>query len=251
MPIQSTDKTSVSPGEWSLRLGALLFFSALAAILLAEQHDETGSAAWAVMLAGCGAIMGLLFLAAPVLSRQPTLMTALLYSLALTLGVALVLVAMPPAAPPPQQFLRLSCALFLITLFYSCLLLLLYRLVREQSSAKLLLLLIYTLMASTPLWLGPAVERSIPGFPGVNTVIAVTPISYLAMATDYDYLHSSWFYRYSPLGSLRYDYPDEALLAIAYLAGSLSLHICRSILNYTSRSLPEPINSPVKEQQIT
>lgn len=218
---------------------------------LPEQQGITGSAAWAVMLAGCGTILGLLFLAAPVLSRQPTLTAALLYSLVLTLGVALVLVALPLRSPPPLQLLRLSCALFLISLFYSCLLLLLYRLVQEQSSAKLLLLLLFTLMASAPLWLGPAVERSIPGFPGVNTVIAVTPISYLAMATDYDYLHSSWFYRHTPLGSLRYSYPDEALLAIAYLAGSLSLHICRSMLNYKSRSTPEPIHSPIKEQPTT
>lgn len=67
-------------------------------------------------------------------------------------------------------------------------------------------LALFAVAAAAPLWLGPWAELS----GGADLVIAVSPLSYLAALAQYDYLRGQWFYVHSPLGSLRFDYPDPA-----------------------------------------
>jgi hypothetical protein len=63
--------------------------------------------------------------------------------------------------------------------------------------------------AAAPLWLGPLAERlgAAPGL--VNSIVAASPITYLAVLADTDYLRAQWFYSHSPMGSLRFDYPGR------------------------------------------
>ena len=42
--------------------------------------------------------------------------------------------------------------------------------------------------------------------------------SYLATLAEIDYLRSDWFYRHTPYGGLRYDYPEPALFALILVA---------------------------------
>jgi len=70
-------------------------------------------------------------------------------------------------------------------------------------------LLIVLPLAGTPIWLGPWLERYSEAAAFVNSVLAASPLSYVAVMADYDYLRSMWFYQYSPLGTLRYTYPDK------------------------------------------
>jgi len=63
--------------------------------------------------------------------------------------------------------------------------------------------------AAAPLWLGPLVERlgAAPGL--VNSIVAASPITYLAVLADTDYLRAQWFYSHSPMGSLPFGYPGQ------------------------------------------
>jgi hypothetical protein len=77
------------------------------------------------------------------------------------------------------------------------------------------------LVTAAPLWLGPLAER-FAAWPGVvDTVVAVSPLSYLAALAAEDYLHYDWFYQHTPVGGLPYAYPSAALWSAgcAALAG--------------------------------
>lgn len=67
------------------------------------------------------------------------------------------------------------------------------------------------LVTTAPLWLGPLAER-FAAWPGmVDTVVAVSPLSYLAVLAGEDYLHYDWFYQHTPVGGLPYAYPSAVL----------------------------------------
>lgn len=77
------------------------------------------------------------------------------------------------------------------------------------------------LVTTAPLWLGPLAER-FATWPGVvDTVVAVSPLSYLAALAAEDYLHYDWFYQHTPVGGLPYADPSAVLWSASYavLAG--------------------------------
>jgi hypothetical protein len=77
--------------------------------------------------------------------------------------------------------------------------------------------------ACGPLWLGPlALRLGTLGF--TNAVVALSPLSYLAAACEWDYLRSPWFYLHSPVGSLRFAYPAFGTAALA-----LSVFVCAAL----------------------
>jgi hypothetical protein len=60
--------------------------------------------------------------------------------------------------------------------------------------------------------------------PLLNTLISLSPLTYLSTLAGADYLRSDWFYRHTPYGGLRYDYPQPVyvtsvciLLILAFL----------------------------------
>lgn len=83
-------------------------------------------------------------------------------------------------------------------------------------------------LAAAPVWLSPALES---GRLDPDLVVALNPLSVLALIGNLDYPRTDWLYRHSALGSLRYAYPPFwtalsgylglALLALA-LSGALS-----------------------------
>jgi hypothetical protein len=79
----------------------------------------------------------------------------------------------------------------------------------------------FLLACGTPVWLAPALADTSAG-----AVVALSPLSHLAVPLELDYLRGAWFYQHSPLGGLRFDYPRSAhTLALgAVAAGVLLLH---------------------------
>jgi hypothetical protein len=71
--------------------------------------------------------------------------------------------------------------------------------------------------AAAPVWLGVWADYPAEPYWFNNAVIWVSPLSYLAVLAEYDYIRSGWFYVYSPFGSLRYAYPDGVAWSFAYL----------------------------------
>lgn len=72
-------------------------------------------------------------------------------------------------------------------------------------------------VAASPVWLGPVLDRIAPGRTFIDALVAINPITHLAVFSNTDYLRGDWFYRYSLIGSWRYDYPSSAATLLAYL----------------------------------
>ena len=72
-------------------------------------------------------------------------------------------------------------------------------------------------LGAAPLWLGPAAELASASRPlAVDTAVAVSPLTHLAVASGNDLLRNQWFYQHSNLSGLRFDYPRLAPLMAAY-----------------------------------
>jgi hypothetical protein len=93
---------------------------------------------------------------------------------------------------------------------------------REMSGRVAALAL--ALLASSPLWLGPASELLAGRYPWIiDAVVGVSPLTHLAVASGNDLLRNQWFYQHSNLAALRFSYPSLADLAVAYASVSLVL----------------------------
>jgi hypothetical protein len=72
-------------------------------------------------------------------------------------------------------------------------------------------------LGAAPLWLGPAAELALADRArAVETVVAVSPLTHLAVASGNDLLRNQWFYQHSNLAGLRFDYPRLAPVMTAY-----------------------------------
>jgi len=104
---------------------------------------------------------------------------------------------------------------------------LLARLACSHNSITLWITLLLLITSSAPIWLGPAVESLNLGQSTINAIIAASPLSYLAVLADWDYLRGEWFYRNTPFGGLRFNYPSAPVSTTLYLAIGLLCHYIR------------------------
>jgi hypothetical protein len=81
----------------------------------------------------------------------------------------------------------------------------------------------YAAMVALPLWLGPLAQWLGNQSPGPTRIVALSPASHLAVALDCDFLRLQWFYAHSPLGGLRFDYPELWLVLAGYGAAAIIL----------------------------
>jgi hypothetical protein len=88
-------------------------------------------------------------------------------------------------------------------------------LLRDRLAAATLVAVLGALATAAPLWLGPIAERAAVGALA-DAIVAVTPLTFLAVLADHDYLRATWFYEHSALGTLRYDYPSAVTLCVVY-----------------------------------
>ncbi len=142
-------------------------------------------------------------LLAPVSVTQPPARAAATVSSLVTLAFLTVLMVLYGPAVPLASLLRLAVTVWLM-LFATLLVLQLLPGAVEHRRAALLTALV--LLGAAPIWLGPVVEATGNPLLLTNLVVAVSPLSAIAVALDIDLLRSGWFYAHSVLGSLRYDY---------------------------------------------
>jgi hypothetical protein len=134
--------------------------------------------------------------------------------LALTAALATTL-ATPAAGPQPQ-----AAVLMLVGLMALALAALgdgLKVLTGHPSAGAAWTLALVCFIAATPVWLLPLHGSANPGPWALDALVAVNPLTHLAVLTGTDWLRSDWFYRHSALGSLRYAYPTPAAVMAAYL----------------------------------
>ena len=75
-------------------------------------------------------------------------------------------------------------------------------------AARVMVLTLFLCCLSAPLWMSPLCLL-FPQTPViVDLSIAVSPLSYLAVLMESDYLRSDWFYRNTVYGGIRYQYPS-------------------------------------------
>lgn len=90
-------------------------------------------------------------------------------------------------------------------------------------------------LGTTPFWLGPAAESLSARHPGViDAVLALSPVTHLAVASGNDLLHNPWLYEHSNLAVLPVSYPDLDTLAWGY-ASACALLAIAALATYRRR----------------
>jgi hypothetical protein len=160
-----------------------------------------------------GAIVFLLPLAATGGFAPMRLAVAALLAGATALSLVL---ATPGPALGPQAVAGMALVAALLVYLLGTLAVLLSRWAGSAPAALGWLGLVMALLAASPVWLGPALDRLGPGGAAVDALIAVNPVTHLAVVAQIDYLRGDWLYRHSPLGSMRYGYPTSATILFGY-----------------------------------
>lgn len=88
------------------------------------------------------------------------------------------------------------------------------------------------LLAAAPLWLGPVADLAAKSGPAAaEAVVAASPLVHLAVAAGQDLLRTEWFYAHSSLGSLQFDYPPLAVIAMGYTLVTVVLALLALVLS--------------------
>lgn len=102
-----------------------------------------------------------------------------------------------------------------------------------RDSAGRAVALSLALLGSLPLWLGPAAELLADRHAWVlDTVLGLSPLMHLAVASGNDLLRNQWLYQHSNLSGLQVDYPGLGALAWTYgslclVAGAMAMTVTR------------------------
>jgi len=164
----------------------------------------------ALIAAATAALLVLL----PSLSRQAARLTALgrvVFGTALMAALAQLLLG-PVQAPAALALGSVMTGLLVGTV--AAVLLLVPTPLRPAVHGLLLLAL--AALTLSPVWLAGSLD-ALARWPGtLDTLVAINPLTALAAGTQTDFLRMDWFYRHSPLGSLRFDYPPPAALLAGY-----------------------------------
>jgi len=159
------------------------------------------------------------YLTAPIIWRDEvprTYVDSGIWSLVTAILSAALAMVHTPVATWPYLALPLAAGVLSVCLLLGALAMFLTRSIRFPAPvAHRVVLVVLLLSVSAPLWLSPLcatlASQSI-----TDLVLAVSPIGYLASLTDFDPLRSTWFYTNTPMGGLRYDYPNPVLLTAVY-----------------------------------
>ena len=88
---------------------------------------------------------------------------------------------------------------------------------REIETARWTVAALLTLAAAAPLWAGPLAESTLARWPqAVETAVALSPLTHLAVAAGNDFMRNDWMYAHSSIGSLQFSYPGLPGILAAY-----------------------------------
>lgn len=176
------------PGNDELMVLLYAAATLLSAVLLTPLNSSVSQQSLWNLVSRC-ATAAMIFLAASLLDPQTRALFAQLF-----LASALL-------------FLVLLAALSLVFAFFE------HRTAARQSVFSLTAALLLA-----PLWLGPLAELSGNKPMLSNLIVGISPLSVIATSLDFDYLRTSWFYKHSVLGSLRYEYFSASSYMLALIA---------------------------------
>jgi hypothetical protein len=104
-------------------------------------------------------------------------------------------------------------------------------------------------LGAAPLWLGPTAELAIADRArAVNAVVAVSPLTHLAVASGNDLLRNQWFYQHSNLAGLRFDYPRLTPVMTAYGLLAAVLLLVPAILGSRRAATATATGSTLQEE---
>lgn len=213
-PVHAARRVALSPTA----LSHVPWPSALVAVALAQLLGwgvgAGSSAAGAVAVAGAMVVAMFLLDPGATSARQ-----TLSWSGIAALGAGLLIAVNATPLPGSGSLVGLSVGTGVLVFFGCGALRLAERWLGSAASARLGVGSGLMLAAAAPLWLGPAGAR----LDLANAVVAASPLTFLSVMADYDYLHSQWFYAHSPLGSLRFAYPEWWIATLAYGAAGILL----------------------------
>ena len=197
---------------WVLRLAAIAFLAVM--VQRALGATDLVRSAELLVLAGAVTIVACALLASLAV-QAPTHGVGVTLAWAALAALAMLLLALATGSVAASA-VALSAGVFLLVGSFGLTLALVAVLVRDRLAAATLLTALGMLAVAAPIWLGPIAERFAPTGVFVDALVAVSPLSYLAVLADHVYLRATWFYEYTALGSLRYDYPAAASQSVIY-----------------------------------
>ena len=102
------------------------------------------------------------------------------------------------------------------------------------------IMLVFALLALAPLWGGTTLDAFAPSGSGADVLIGISPTTYLAQAANWDYLRSDWFYRASPLGSLRFEYTHFWLSTLLLRLATLAVQFLDAVKRHLRPTTEKP-----------
>jgi len=112
----------------------------------------------------------------------------------------------------------LGLLLWSLNQFFDCLF-------STQENTGVIVILLLTCVTTAPLWMGPAVDIYQLDNRLIDWVVAMTPLTHVSVAAQYDYLRSAWLYRNSSFGSLPFVYPGFYGITTGYFVLVSTLQI--------------------------
>lgn len=161
-----------------------------------------------------------------------------------------------PVQSPAALLQLLSTLLPLLVVVHAAAALLEDRLLRRAFSAGSareaacrVVLPVLALLAALPVFLGPAAERLAARHPSsIDSVLAASPLTHLAVASGNDLLRNAWLYEHSNLAALAVSYPDALPLALCYAATATGAIALVALGRRRAQPDPSPSIDPQTEK---
>jgi len=207
--------------KWLGNWVALLVLSMFAAEGVHFAAPDVDPSAMQITLALCFSWLAILLV--PVNSGHKTQAGVVMLWAAMAAAGFLTLASSPIYFEQGHHSFQLAGGVLILVLLFSAL----QSLIRDYTSSHASSMTLFTLIAgaffAAPLYLSVAAEATSHQTLVVDSIIAASPVSYLAGIADYDYLRSSWFYQHTPFGGLRFNYPTPGVMTVCYVITTLVL----------------------------
>jgi hypothetical protein len=221
--------------DWLLSLGTLLILASLVTRSIQSDLVDTESNVLLVTLAMTCSWLGFLLMPQ---NRHTKISVVSLTGWSLVTASTFLGLLMTPIYPSTwTNGIPLAGGVLLQLLLFCALFLLMRAYVNQDSTAKLLITVLIGATVASPLYLSLAAGDSQWL---IDAVITASPVSYLAVLAEYDYLKSAWFYQNTPFGGLRYDYPSGWTITFCYSTAIVVLAVTSIVKNQLLLRNPEP-----------
>jgi hypothetical protein len=115
--------------------------------------------------------------------------------------------------------------------FFMCCVGHLFQAVSKGTHPAQLTFTVVIVLSTLPIWLGPWIDSSTLNKSVVDLFISTSPLTHLAVMTEFDYLRSQWFYQHTPYGAIQFSYPTKLVSTVCYNGLSLALFWVANFIN--------------------